>query len=140
MPTPAALVWVLACLYYKNKSFSRKAVDVLFGKVWVGKVRVHITRCDMQSHPPVCTRSALNVSTEQLNNLMYMCESITPKTNKKIKIKIKGRRGSVHLTGTPLCLHPAKQKDFFKPFELHVVGFCLSFVSAANQKRASCHE
>ena len=28
---------MLTYLYYKNKSFSRKAVDVLFGNMWVGK-------------------------------------------------------------------------------------------------------
>ncbi len=55
MLRPAMLVRVLTHLYYKNKSFSRKALDISFGKVWVGKVQVHITLCEMQNHPPVCT-------------------------------------------------------------------------------------
>lgn len=55
MLRPAMLVWVLArIIYYKNRRFSRKAVDVLFGKVWGGKV-YGSQLCEMKNHPPVCT-------------------------------------------------------------------------------------
>lgn len=45
-------------VYYKNRSFSRKAV--LFGKV-LGKVGDHIKLCEMQTHSPVCTERIYNI-------------------------------------------------------------------------------
>lgn len=49
---------------YKNRNFSTKTGDVLFGKVRAGQVWVHIKLCEMQNCP-------LSIFTEQLNNLMY---------------------------------------------------------------------
>lgn len=64
----------------------------------VGEVCLHIELRELLNRPPVCTE---RVSTEQLNNLMYMCENLSSLTSKS-----NGRRGSVRLSGTPLPLSP----------------------------------
>lgn len=78
---------MLTYLYYKNKSFSRKAVDVLFGSVWVGKgIKSKSNQIKWAHKYRNIHCCAMNISTEQLNNLMH---NIAPpqKNNKQKKKK-----------------------------------------------------